>query len=427
MSSSAKSGAVGGRSGDERREALHQLLRVEGGAYASRLLQLRGAGQRARVLGVLRWLRALDHLLQPFCRRPMAQLDDEVRWTLRIGLFEIAFLGVPPAVATDAAVRLVRQAGRPNASGLVNAVLRRAHPGWRDRWDAAPTAVRLAHPDWLVERWRDRYPGAEVEAALAAGQEPASLWVWFLDDAARVGFAGTLRAHPWCPLAFSASEDARRLAATVRSGGAYAQDPSSQLVGHIAAALLQTRSGSRVAHVCAAPGGKAARLATLHDCSQQVALDRHYGRLRLARELLGRASTVARVVAGDAKAPPLATGVWDLVVVDAPCTGTGTLRRHPELKWRLRPEDPQAMATTQRELLESAVPLLSPGGVVLYSTCSIEWEENEDVVRSVPGLHPVELEQLLPSATPAITCSTGGARLLPGADHDGFTVHALTR
>jgi 16S rRNA (cytosine967-C5)-methyltransferase len=429
VSSSADSAPEPGRrkAGDERRGALQQLIRIERGAYASRLLHLRGPGERARVLGALRWLRTLDYLLAPFCRRELSKLDSEVRWTLRLGMFEIAFLGVPPPVATDAAVRLVRRAGRPHASGLVNAVLRKAHPSWEERWRSAPPGVRMAHPDWLVKRWLQRYPVAGVEAALAADQEPASMWVWFLDDAARRGLAESLRPHPWCPQAFASSDKAPSLAASVRSGEAYAQDPSSQLVAHVAAALIAQRSEPRVAHVCAAPGGKAARLATLHQCRQQVALDRHPGRLRLARELLARVSSSARVVVGDATAPPLGVGLWDLVVVDAPCTGTGTLRRHPELKWRLRPEDPAEMATPQQKLLEAAAPLLSSGGIVLYSTCSIESEENEEVVDSVPELHPVELGALLPPATPAIPTSTGGVRLLPGTDHDGFTIHALTR
>ena len=425
VSSSADPQAT--RRRDERRGALEQLIRVERGAYASRLLQLRGPGERARVLGVLRWLRTLDHLLQPVCRRPIRQLDDEVRWTLRIGLFEIAFLGVPPPVATDAAVRLVRSAGKGHASGLVNAVLRKAHPDWKGRWQQAPLAVRLAHPDWLLARWQERFGDANAERAVEADQEPAGLWAWCVDAMERSRLGGDLRPHPWCPEAVGAARDSTRLVASVRSGASYAQDPSSQLVAFLATAILARLGDSRVIHLCAAPGGKAARLASLRRCSRQVALDRHFGRTTLVSDLLQKVNPRAVVVNADATAPPVEAESWDLVMLDAPCTGTGTLRRHPELKWKLRPDDPEAMADLQRQLLRAASGLVAPGGVVLYSTCSVEWEENENVIRSLSGFRPVELKTELPPRTPAVATATGGVRLLPGADHDGFTVHALTR
>jgi 16S rRNA (cytosine967-C5)-methyltransferase len=413
----------------DRQLAARLLVRVEDGAYSSRLLagQL-PAGVRARVLGVLRWQRTLDAALGTHLRRPLDRLDPAVRAVLRAALFEAAVLGVPAAVATDAAVGTVRRLGISSAAGLVNAVLRRAAPTWAALLERASPDLRLSHPEWLYRRWLRAHGEDEAERAMAADQEPAPVWVWWRDEAARDDAAASgidLEPHPWCPGAWSAPEHARELLAAVANGEAYVQDPSSQLVAHLA--LRLGGAGARLTDVCAAPGGKLALWRRLGGATRPLALDRHLGRLRLAGRLLDRVGSAELVVA-DAAAPPLRPGSRDLVLVDAPCSGTGTLRRHPELKWRLQPAGIVELSALQSRILAGACELAAIGGAVLYTTCSIEPEENEALLDPQPaGFEAVDLAPLLPPGVPSVTTAAGGIRLLPGVDGDGFTMHAVRR
>jgi 16S rRNA (cytosine967-C5)-methyltransferase len=429
-------------SSSERRAAALALIRVEQGAFASRLLQTAaGPGVRARVLGVLRWLSALDWVLRRHVRSGLERLDPEVRAVLRLGLYEAVHLGVPAPVATDAAVRLVAGLGKGSARGLVNAVLRRAIAGNGPSIEEAPEHVRWCHPRWLVRRWSAAFGEQAAARIMAADQEPAPLWAWLADPDARqrLDVAGTrLEAHPWCPGAWRAPDDPGALAAAVAGGDAYAQDPASQLVAHVAARLLDELPDAtphRCADLCSAPGGKAALLARLRPGIDLVCLDLQPTRVRLVQRLLdrlvgpGRRQTVA---AADAGAPPLAGESLDLVVLDAPCSGTGTLRRHPELRWRLSAPELERLAAAQARLVAAAIELLAPGGVLLYSTCSIEPEENERVVAGALGgsqarLETVGLASLVPASAGAITTPAGGLRLLPAGLNDGFTLHALRR
>jgi 16S rRNA (cytosine967-C5)-methyltransferase len=380
------------------------------------------------VLEVLRSMRALDAVLQPRCRRKLGKLDPEVRAALRIGLVEAVRLDFPPALATDGAVRLVRRLGRSSASSMVNAVLRKATGSWQKALAGSPIDVRLSHPEWLYRRWAEAFGIVAAEAAMASAQEPAVTWAWFLDDIARDQLRDrgvALESHPWCPGAWKAPENASRLIETVRNGGAYAQDPSSQLVAHVAKSLAPT--GGRFVDLCAAPGGKTALMLRLHDWGRSAAADLRLNRVRLMRPLIERVGDCA-TLAADALNPPFADCGWNLVLLDAPCTGTGTFRRHPELKWRLDPESVLELVVRQRDLLASAATLVAPGGALLYTTCSVEPEENEGVVRKLPGDFEIEdLEPHLPTGTPWISTSVGGIRILPNPDGDGFTMHALRR
>lgn len=413
----------------DRLTAARLLMRVEDGAFSSRLLS---AGvepaARVRVLEVLRSMRALDAVLQPICRRRLGKLDPEVRAVLRIGLVESARLDYPPALATDGAVRLVRRLGRSSASSMVNAVLRKATASWQETLAESPIDVRLSHPEWLYRRWAEAFGMEAAEAAMASAQEPAVTWAWFFDDIARGQLRDrgvALESHPWCPGAWKAPADAGKLIETVSSGDAYAQDPSSQLVAHVAKSLART--GGRFLDLCAAPGGKTALILSLDDWGASAAADLRLNRVRLMRPLIERAGGCATLTA-DALNPPFADGGWDLVLLDAPCTGTGTFRRHPELKWRLEPESVLELVVKQRDLLAAAVSLVAPGGTLLYTTCSVEPEENEGVVRDPPSGFEIEkLEPHLPAGTPWMSTSAGGIRILPNPDGDGFTMHALRR
>ena len=413
----------------DRLTAARQLMRVEDGAFSSRL----SAGgtvpaARVRMLEVLRWQRAIDFVLQPRCRRELAQLDPEVRASLRIGLVEAMRLGLPPALATDGAVHLVRRLGKSSAAGMVNAVLRKAAAEWREVLEASSIDVRLAHPWWLHNRWVENFGSESAASAMASAQEQPVTWVWFFDE--DVASTGTLegvdlKAHPWCSGAWSAPDHAPRLVQSVKEGAAYAQDPSSQLVAHVAKNLA--RGGDRFLDLCAAPGGKSALMLRLGRWGIAVAADLRPARVGLMRPTLARAGECSVAVA-DAMQPPFAAGIWDLVLLDAPCTGTGTFRRHPELKWRLSPDSVGEIAEKQMQLLASSLELVAPGGILLYSTCSVEPEENEGVVSVLPtGFELDDLESVMPDNVPWIPTDAAGARILPNPDGDGFTMHAIRR
>jgi 16S rRNA (cytosine967-C5)-methyltransferase len=401
---------------------------VEAGAFASRLLaRPTTAGVRTRVLGVLRLQRSLDAVLEPRCRRPVDRLDAEVRVALRIGLYEAVGLGVPAAVATDGAVHLVRRLGVGSASGLVNAVLRQSIDAWSEEMNEAPPDIRLSHPEWLYRRWSDNFGADQAERSMAAAQEPAPLWVWFFDDEREDLLADRglpLGVHPWCPGVWRAPNRDSDLLTEVAGGFAYAQDPSSQLVAHLGHRLM---SRGLCVDSCAAPGGKSALLAKLGGYHRALALDLRPGRARMMRPLLDRYQTSAIAVA-DGGQPPLRPGTVDLLVLDAPCTGTGTLRRHPELRWRLRPESIHELSLVQRRLIAAAMELVAPGGVMVYATCSVEPEENEDLFAVVPDrLAMIDLEPVLPRGVPWIPTAAGGIRILPNVNGDGFTIHAVRR
>jgi 16S rRNA (cytosine967-C5)-methyltransferase len=218
------------------------------------------------------------------------------------------------------------------------------------------------------------------------------------------------------------------LITAVESGAAYAQDPASQLVAHILLGLGEDLQGGRLADLCAAPGGKIALLLSKRRWQLAVAADLQPARLGLVRQLLGSGSSACHLLVEDSEQPSLRPGSWDLVTLDAPCSGTGTLRRHPELRWRLSPSRISRLADTQARLIAGAIELLAPAGILIYSTCSIEPEENQDLLQALPGSIRVEpIDRLMPADAEWHQTSSGGACLLPGADNDGFTIHALRR
>lgn len=454
FSSASASAAVS--SSTERRLAALALVRVEQGAFSSRLLaSADGPGVRVRVLGVLRWLAALDWVLDHHVKKGLSRLDPEIRAVLRVGLHDAVLLGVPAAVSTDGAIHLARALGKGSAGGLVNAVLRRAIASWSRLLEKAPAHVRLSHPSWLVRRWRRELGREAAQRVMLVDQEPAPMWVWFREQGEReqLGEAGVeLQPHCWCPGAWQARRGAAALVGAVQRGAAYAQDPSSQLVAHLAARLFRQAEEqrperarlTRCVDLCSAPGGKSALLRKLCPGLDLVCLDRNLTRLRLVDELLseaqascaapgsGRAaptlSPSCPVILADSSAPPVAARSCALVLLDAPCSGSGTLRRHPELRWRLSLEEIIRLSEIQRRLLSAAAGLVAPGGLLLYSTCSIEPEENESLIDSVePDLEILSLSSHAPAGACSIETSAGGLRLLPTADNDGFTIHAAAR
>jgi 16S rRNA (cytosine967-C5)-methyltransferase len=387
------------------------------------------------VYGTLAWQGRLDHHLAPLLRTPLASLDPGVRAALRLGLFQLLLLDrVPAYAAVDASVSLARSAAR-GAAGLVNAVLRRAvRIGVRNLPLPDPAvdpierlAVEWSHPRWLVERWHAEV-GDDLPALLAAdnGMAPTAVRANRLRttrDALRAELAAagvdTAPAR-WAPDGLLVARGAARLRALPawREGRFAFQAEASQLV----VPLLGVEPGARVLDACAAPGGKTMHAAEqVGDEGRVVALDPRaaaIARLRIEAGRLGARRVLA--LAGDARRPPLLAAGFDAVLVDAPCTGLGTLRRHPELRWRRRPGDVERLAHLQQAILDGVAPLVRPGGVLVYAVCTLTREENEDAVARFRARHPRFVPERAP-IPPELATPDGFLRTWPHRHGlDGF-------
>ena len=326
---------------------------------------------RALVATVLRRLGSLRHLLGRLLERGLPADSPRVEMALLVGAAQILWLDVPDHAAVDLSVRLVSGDRRgARYAGLVNAVLRRIAQDAAQQLRSMD-AASLDTPDWLMARWRRTY-GADVAHAIAAahGREPAlditvksdpAHWAGRLDG--RVLPTGTVRAIVHGPIS--------RLPGYAE-GAWWVQDAAAALP----AQLLGDVRGRSVADLCAAPGGKTAQLAAAG--ARVTAVDRSRTRLERLKQNLARLDLTAEAVAADVtewQAPP-----FDAVVLDAPCTATGTIRRHPDIPWLKRASDIAALADLQRRLLARAVELTKPGGLVVYCTCSLEPEEGSEIV-----------------------------------------------
>lgn len=355
-----------------RRVALDALVEVDRGAYANRLVPAMLAGSRLDerdralvtelVYGTTRMRRACEWVVRRHVRR-WSGLDARTRALLRMGAYQLLFLRVPAHAAVAETVALAP----PRRRGLVNAVLRavaaEGEPAWPD------DATRLSYPDWIVE---------ELTAAL--GRERA------LDALARMDEPATV---------------------TRRADG-YVQDLASQWVAAFAA---DGAAGELVADVCAGPGGKATALAAAG--ARVVALDVNTRRAAAVVANAGRLGVTVAVAVGDGRRPPLRPASFDRVLVDAPCSGLGVLRRRPDARWRVRPADVAALAGVQRELLDAAVGLLRPGGLVVYSVCTLTLAETVAIDEWLVAAHP-DVEAVAPPGPPWEPVGRG-ARLLPQA------------
>jgi 16S rRNA (cytosine967-C5)-methyltransferase len=382
------------------------------------------------VYGTLAWQARLDHELAALVTTRLDRLEAPVRAALRLGLYQLRFLDrVPAYAAVDASVRL---AGR-RAAGFVNAVLRRATREPVPLPDAAADplarlAVEWSHPRWLVERWAREIGAAELPALLAADNERATTTVranrrraprdTVVAELAAAGIPAC--AARFAPDAIAIERGAARLRAAPAWGdGRLAfQGEASQLV----TLLLGDMRDARVLDACAAPGGKATYAAEL-GARLVVALDAHIGgAARIAADAMRLGADVIRVAVADARRPPLRDAAFDAVLVDAPCSGLGTLRRHPELRWRRRPEDVPRLAALQREILTGVARLVRPGGVLVYAVCTLTRDENEDVVRGFLATHPgFEIEDPRGLVPGALVGADGFLRTLPHRHGlDGF-------
>jgi 16S rRNA (cytosine967-C5)-methyltransferase len=380
----------------------------------------------ALVMGVLRWQIALDALVAAQLSRPGQKLGEAVAIALRLGAFQLMRMDrIPAHAALNESVELCRAAGQPHAAGMVNAVLRKLTrlPKPAAKLYETPNvfAERLAHPRWLVERWVTTYGRA---AALAIceydQQEPPD---------------GTL---------FAATPE------QTEPGALPQMDDGSRLVAEIAAAALPARNTDRPPRIwdaCAAPGGKTLLLAARLPEADILATDVSARRLRQMKRRLESypyADSVRFEVLDASSSTIESTPKFDLILCDVPCSGTGTLARNPEIRLRLRPEELSRQAVRQRAILRDALQQLAPGGRLVYSTCSLEHEENEGVLEALASeqkLHVLPVEPLisklatsglLPTESAQLVLRTavrdGALRTLPGVNPcDGFYAVVLER
>jgi 16S rRNA (cytosine967-C5)-methyltransferase len=397
------------------------------------------------VYGTLRWQRLIDWHLARVAHRPTAALAPWVRALLRSSIYQLAFLDrIPARAVVHEAVELAKGRRPAAAAAFVNAVLRALADTPRP-WPE-PTvatgeldarATRVSQPTWLLARWSARYGEADALALAAAmnARPPLVLRVNTLETTAEAlacalrdgGAVVTPSALAPEALRVSGAGDPRALA-PLRDGACAVQDEGAILVGR----ALDPQPGETVADVCAAPGTKTTHLAALmENRGRVVATDRHAGRLaRVTAAARRMGATIVEVRPGGAETLAAALGpVCDRVLVDAPCSNLGVLRRNPDAKWRRQPADLPAMVAAQAAVLDAGAALVRPGGVLLYVTCSLEPEENEDVVAAFRARHPGFRPDPLPDAVPE-TCraAPGMLRTYPHRHGtDGFTAFRLRR
>jgi len=370
-----------------RAAAFEILLRVEReDAYASELLLAPRWGKLSRedhglatviVMGVLRWQVKLDQLLGQWTTK--RKFDPEVRVALRMGAYQITLLDrIPTRAAIFESVELVKQARKRSATGFVNAVLRKvaakpARPSPPAK-TAKGIAAQTAHPAWLVERWEKAYGLEAAQAICAADQEVPATAVRLQDLACAYELQAegvTLQPGALLGAACRVLQGDLTRTAAFREGRAGIQDEASQLVP------LLLGEGQRILDCCAAPGGKTIVLAARNQQAQIVAVELHAHRARTLRQRV--TATNVEVITADVRSLP-PQPPFDRVLVDVPCSGTGTLAHHPEIKWRLAEDDLHDFRRRQAEILQAAMSQVTRGGRLLYSTCSLEPEENEAVV-----------------------------------------------
>jgi 16S rRNA (cytosine967-C5)-methyltransferase len=391
------------------------------------------------VHGTLRWRRTLDALIGSGATTGRVPTDSRVLTILRLSLYQILHLDrVPASAVVDDAVDLTRLAQRAQAAGFVNGLLRtllrrrqrlalppRPSPGGDRQSALAYLGITHSHPEWLVSRWLDRYGLESTEAwvqfnnatppltlrvnTLHATRDETQAWL------AERGVKTTAARYAPSGLVVKEAEDTGVLLETTARW--VLQDEASQLIS----LMVGARPQDRVLDLCAAPGGKTTAMAVdMQDAGLLVACDVRPRRIRLLRETLAAfGASVCRVVHVAREAPLPFGPAFDRVLVDAPCSGLGTVRRDPDLKWRRREADLAGLAAAQEVLLDRAAAIVAPGGRLVYATCSSEPDENDDVadrfLRAHPEFTPAQAPDLPPSAA-GLVDQRGVLRTLPHRD-----------
>jgi 16S rRNA (cytosine967-C5)-methyltransferase len=359
------------------------LLRIDNtDAYASELLHSSRFAKLSPadhglltelVMGVLRWRSLLDRRIGEHSAQPLTKMDLEVLTALRLGAHQLLFLErIPKHAAVNDSVELVKQARKRSAAGMVNAILRKIH-----KREISHSDEISAHPRWIIERWTRIYSRDITNSICAYDQIVPKTTIRFTTSALVEELRSegiTLQLGRLLANSFTVEAGEITQTKAFRERRLIIQDEASQLV-----ALLAGR-GASILDCCAAPGGKTRILAEQNQQSAVVAMELHPHRAELLKKLV-RAKNV-RVIAADVRKIPLAAK-FERVLVDAPCSGTGTLARNPEIKWRLQPKDISRLQDYQTEILLSAMNHVAPGGRLIYSTCSLESEENSQVIERV--------------------------------------------
>lgn len=390
---------------------------------------------RELALGTARWFHRLDGLAAALLEKPLKAADRDLHALLLIGLYQLLYTRVPAHAAIDETVSAAKTFKKPWARGMLNAVLRRAQREGEELLEglARDPVVRLSHPRWLQKLLKAEWP-EHWESICAANNlhPPMTLrvnlsrqtrqhYLELLSEAAMAAEPTPLSA---AGITLQEACDVTRLPGFAE-GWVSVQDEAAQL----AAELLELKPGQRVLDACCAPGGKTCHILELEPALQHlVALDLEPARLARTKENLDRLGLEAELIAADARE----TGRWwdgqtfDRILLDAPCSATGVIRRHPDIKLTRQPQDIAALAVLQGELLDRLWPLLAVGGVLVYATCSVLPEENTRVIEAfltrTPGARPV-----------AVPASYGvpqreGVQLLPQpAGHDGFYLARLVK
>lgn len=378
------------------------------------------------VYGVLRQKSCLDWYLASLVERPLEGLDREVRTVLRLGAYQVLFLSrVPVRAAVHQSVELVKRSRQRHAAGLVNAVLRKTdQAGFEQACSRLPAdssrglSLLFSHPEWLVSRWIDRWGPHHTGIVLNHNNKPPS--VHFRSNSPRLGqeeMVTLLEAegcrvcpHPFGEGIWVVDEGDLTKSSLYRRGRLAIQGAGSQWI----ARLMELKPGDACLDLCSGTGGKASHMVQLgKGQASVVGVDSNFGRLRIARRRHGRQWPGLRWVVADGTRPLPLSARFDKILVDAVCSGTGTLRRNPEIRWRLRAQDLARLAGLQLRLLDNASDLVKPGGTLVYATCSLEPEENEQVVERFLASHPGF--RLRPACEEGLTprCEDGFLRMPP--------------
>lgn len=444
----------------EARLCAHAVLRrvFEQGAYADRAFRSAAADlptrdrQLARRIayGAVQRKGTIDHFVQRLSKRPPERLDGAVLAALRTGSYELLWMaGAPDHAVVDDSVELVKRA-RSRGSGLVNAVLRRVS---REREtllgeleDSTPAAAAIAHshPPWLAEMWWQELGAEQARSLMAASNEPGETAVRantlvasvkqvserLTEEMAAGGGGGSNAAADLLgiglpeAIVLNGPFDLAR-SPLWRKGAVIAQSRAAMLVARV----LDPQPGERILDLCAAPGGKSTHIAALMEGSGSVvAVEADAGRIRQLCETVARAhASIVAVEHADATLPRPAGETFDRILLDAPCSGLGTLQSHPDLRWRMTPERIEALARLQCKMLLAAASAVSASGTLLYSTCTISPAENERQIEAFLSTHPDFVVEPPAGAAPL---SGDGRFLLTLPDRDrtaGFFIARMRR
>lgn len=381
------------------------------------------------VLGVLRNRIYLDRLIDDFASHK--KLDEAVRTSCQIGLYQLLYLErVPAHSIVNESVNLVVRAKKTSAKGFVNALLRRAskeNPKLEFADEIERISIEQSHPRGLIEKWTSQF-GTERAESIATANNRQPERAFRLTRSTTDADLKSVENYPrseWVEGCFLADRNTSELIDLAHSGHIHFQDEASQMLGR---SVVSTTNGP-IIDLCAAPGGKFAQISMQNPSASVFAGDRSKQRIETMNESVGRQGIRSlNIIQLDATQPlPFADGSFEIAFVDAPCSGTGTIRHNPEIRYLLQPDEFDKKAVKQLQILEMASKIVRPGGAVHYSTCSLEREENEDLVNAFLAVHP-EFEIAVPNIPDRFITAEGFGRTFPDRDNmDGFFISVLKR